>query len=192
MSKGETTGKIVDEAVVGYGYEEDTTPPVIGTESTIRDGTIIYDDVIIGDRFATGHNVLIRERTEIGDDVLIGTNTTIDGETTIGSNVSCQTNVYVPAKTTIGDHVFLGPNAVLTNDPYPLRRDVDLEGPVLEAHVSIGANATILSGVTVGRGSFVAAGAVVTKDVPERTLAIGVPATHEPLPDPLDGGNDAE
>ncbi|WP_312907178.1 acyltransferase [Natronosalvus caseinilyticus] len=180
-----------DGSSIGYEYDNDTRSPVIGADPTIRTGTIIYDDVLIGDRFTTGHYALIREQTRIGDDVLVGTNATIDGTSTVGSNVSMQTGVYVPAETTIGDHVFLGPNAVLTNDPYPLRREVELEGPTLEDHVSVGANATILPGVTVGRGSFVAAGAVVSADVPEETLAVGVPARHEPLPASLRGGNAA-
>ncbi|MFC7212842.1 acyltransferase [Saliphagus sp. GCM10025334] len=180
-----------DTPSIGYAYDDGTQPPVIGDDPTIRAGTIVYDDVVIGDRFSTGHFALVREQTRIGDDVLVGTNTTIDGTSTVGSNVSIQTGVYVPAETTIGDNVFLGPNAVLTNDPYPLRREVDLEGPTLEDHVSIGANATILPGVTVGRGSFVAAGAVVSADVPEETLAVGVPARHEPLPESLRGGNAA-
>jgi acetyltransferase-like isoleucine patch superfamily enzyme len=98
--------------------------------------------------------------------------------------------VYVPPYTTIGDHVFVGPRAVLTNDRYPVRTDDDLRGPTVEDHVSIGANATILPGVTVGERSFVAAGAVVTRDVPPDTLAVGVPAEHEPLPEHLAGGNE--
>ncbi|WP_254764978.1 acyltransferase [Natrinema marinum] len=175
---------------VGYAYDDESRKPVIGSDPTIRSGTIIYDDVVIGDRFSTGHFALVRERTEIGDDALVGTNVTIDGETTIGSNASFQTGAYVPAKTAIGDHVFLGPHATLTNDPYPLRQKTELEGPTLEDHASVGANATVLPGVTVGRGSFVAAGAVVTRDVPEETLAVGAPATYEALPEPLRGGND--
>ncbi|MGQ3410656.1 DapH/DapD/GlmU-related protein [Natrinema sp. LN54] len=175
---------------IGYEYDEESRKPVIGADPTIRPGTIIYNDVVIGDRFDTGHFALVREGTEIGDDVLVGTNAVVDGTTTIGSSASLQTGAYVPAESTIGDHVFLGPHAVLTNDPYPLRRETDLEGPVLEDHVSVGANATILPGVTVGRESFVAAGAVVTDDVPERTLAVGAPASHEPLPESLCGGND--
>lgn len=189
MSTGESPTEVAAGGHVGYQYDDETQEPVIGADATIRSGTIIYDDVVIGDRFSTGHGALVRELTEIGDDVLVGTNATIDGKTTIGSNVSLQTGAYVPRNTAIGDHVFLGPHAVLTNDPYPLRQDTDLQGPDLEDHVSIGANATILSGVTVGRGAFVAAGAVVTDDVPEATLAIGVPARHEPLPESLRGGN---
>jgi acetyltransferase-like isoleucine patch superfamily enzyme len=85
--------------------------------------------------------------------------------------------------------VFLGPDAVLTNDSYPLRVDTDLEGATLGDDVSIGANATVLPGVTVGKGSFVAAGAVVTEDVPPHRLAVGVPAETRPLPEELDRGN---
>lgn len=175
---------------VSLGAAGEGAPPVIGSESTIRSGAIIYSDVTIGDRFTTGHNILIREQTTIGDDVIVGTNTVIDGTTTIGSRVSMQTGVYIPTETTIGDNVFLGPHAVLTNDPYPIRKDVDLIGPILEDGVSIGANATVLPGVAIGEGSFVAAGAVVTEDIPPNTLAVGTPAVHRRLPEPLQGGND--
>ena len=83
----------------------------------------------------------------------------------------------------------LGPRAVLTNDAYPVRRETELDGPTIEDHVSVGANATILPGVTVGEGSFVAAGAVVDRDVPPDALAMGVPAEFGALPDVLEGGN---
>jgi acetyltransferase-like isoleucine patch superfamily enzyme len=168
----------------------DGDPPVIGDDATIRSGTIIYPDVRIGDGFTTGHGALVREDTVVGDDVVVGTNVVIDGSTTVGDSVSMQTGVYVPTNTDVGDSVFLGPKAVLTNDPYPVRRDVDLDGPTLEDHASIGANATLLPGVTVGEQAFVAAGAVVTEDVPPGTLAVGGPAVHRPLPDALDGRNE--
>lgn len=183
------TNRIDDEATVGYIHTADAQPAKIGEGATIRAGTIVYAAVEIGEDFTTGHNALVRENTTIGDDVLVGTDTTIDGSCTIGSHVSLQTGVYVPTHTDIGSQVFVGPRAVLTNDPYPVRRDADLTGPTLENHVSIGANATLLPGVTVGRGAFVAAGAVVTEDVPAETLAVGVPARHEPLPEKLTGEN---
>lgn len=162
----------------------------IGDRSRIRSGSIIYADVEIGDDFTTGHDVVVREGTVIGDEVLIGTKTVIDGTTTIGDRCSLQTGVYVPAKTTIGDDVFIGPNAVLTNDSYPVRTDDDLSGATIEDGVSVGANATLLPGITVGEGAFVAAGAVVTRDVPPETLAVGSPAEHRPLPEPLDAKNE--
>jgi len=181
--------RIDPAATVGYEYDADCEPAVIGADATVRPGTVIYGDVVAGDRLQTGHNALVRERTELGDDVLVGTGTVIDGTTTIGSDVSLQTGVYVPSHTTIGSNVFVGPRAVLTNDPYPLREDVDLDGPTVAEEVSIGANATLLPGITVGARSFVAAGAVVTDDVPPDTLAVGNPARHEPLPERLQGGN---
>lgn len=181
---------IAPGATVGYTYDIDAGGTSVGADSTVRSGSIIYADVEIGRDLVTGHNVLIRENTEIGDHVVVGTNTVIDGHVSIGSHVSLQTGVYIPKQTTIRDRVFIGPCAVLTNDPYPIRSEQDLTGPTIEDDVSIGANATILPGITIGSRSFVAAGSVVTGDVPPETLAIGVPARHEPLPDELARGND--
>lgn len=178
-----------DGATIGYEYDSDAEPPIIGADATVRSGTIIYCDTIIGDGFSTGHSALIREETVLGDNVLVGTNTVIDGYSTIGSHVSLQTGVYVPSDTTIGDNIFLGPHAVLTNDPYPVRTGDELTGPILEDGVSIGANASVLPGVTIGENSFVAAGAVVVDDIPSGTLAIGTPAEPHALPAELQGGN---
>jgi acetyltransferase-like isoleucine patch superfamily enzyme len=188
-----TTGSrcsLAETATVGVAYDDDAGPTVFGDDATVRAGTIVYGDVEIGDDFTTGHNALVREETRIGDDVLLGTNAVIDGRVRIGSHVSLQTGVYLPRKTVVGDEVFLGPYVVCTNDPYPIRlMDEDLSGPRIEDHVSVGANATLLPGVSVGEGSFVGAGSVVTGDVPPETLAVGVPARHEPLPPELRGGN---
>jgi acetyltransferase-like isoleucine patch superfamily enzyme len=77
------------------------------------------------------------------------------------------------------------------NDPYPVRvEDEQLVGPTLEDDVSVGGNATILPGVTVGEQAVVAAGAVVTQDIPPEKLAVGVPATVRDLPPAMEGGND--
>lgn len=191
MARDEPRRDVVveDGATVGVPYAEGSTPPEIGRNSVIRSGTIVYDDVVAGDSFVTGHHALVREETTVGDDVLVGTQAVLDGATTVGSRVSMQTGVYLPRETEVGDDVFLGPNATLLNDPYPVRTDDDLVGPRLEDDVSVGASATILPDVTVGEGAFVAAGAVVTGDVPPATLAAGVPAETRPLPTPLDGGN---
>ena len=176
-------------ATVGYEYDDSAGPAVIGPGSTIRSGTTVYCDVDIGAGFTTGHDAVVREHTTAGEHVTLGTKSVLDGNLAVGSEVSIQTGVYVPPETEIGNRVFLGPNAVLTNDPFPLRTDVGLDGPTLRDDVSIGANATVLPGVTVGEGSFVAAGAVVTRDVPPDTLAVGVPAEHRALPADLTGGN---
>ena len=176
---------IQDNVILGLVYKEGCKPAIIGDNSVIRSGSIIYADVEIGDNFRTGHNVLVREKTGIGDNVLVGTQTIIDGHVRIGSNVSIQSGVYIPLNVEIGDNVFIGPRAVLTNDRYPIRNKSDLEGPVLKDNVSIGANSTILPGIRVNEGALVAAGSVVTKDVPPWNLAIGAPARFRPLPDDL-------
>ena len=147
---------------------------VIGRGCTIRGGTIIYEDVVLGDRVSTGHNVVIREGTRIGEGSLVGTATVIDGSVVVGSNVKIETGVYIPPGTVIGSNVFIGPRAVFTNDPYP--PSPRLVGARVEDDAVIGANATILPGVTVGRAAVVAAGAVVTRDVPPETVVAGVPA----------------
>ena len=164
-----------------YEYKGTT----IGEDGLVRSGSVIYCDTEIGDWLKTGHNIVIRENTKIGNNVLIGTNTVIDGSTTIGSNVSIQSNVYIPINTAIEGNVFIGPNAILTNDRYPIRKEYELKGPIIKKGASIGANSTILPDIKIGEGAMIAAGALVTKDVPEWSLAIGFPAKIVELPEEL-------
>ncbi len=169
----------------GVEYSPNSKPPVIGKNYTIRSNSIIYNDVVIGDNFRTGHNVVIRENTNIGDDVLIGTNTVIEGDVIIGNDVSIQSNVYIPTNSVIEDNVFIGPCACFTNDKYPVRINYELQGPKIRRGASIGGNTTFLSNVEIGEGSIVAAGAIVIHSVPPFYLAIGTPARIKPLPDHL-------
>ena len=169
----------------GVKYSPNSRPPVIGKNPTIRSNAIIYNDVVIGDNFRTGHNVVIRENTNIGDDVLIGTNTVIEGDVIIGNDVSIQSNVYIPTNSVIEDNVFIGPCACFTNDKYPVRINYELQGPKIRRGASIGGNTTFLSNVEIGEGSIVAAGAIVIHSVPPFYLAIGTPARIKPLPDHL-------
>ena len=148
----------------------------IGTDCTIRAGSIIYSEVMIGDNCQTGHNVLIREKTRIGKNSLVGTNCIIDGNVTIGNEVSIQTGVYIPLFSNIGDHVFMGPYCKLTNDKYMTRKDFHLKGADIEDFVSIGANSVILPGITLKKGTIVGAGAVVVKDTAENDVVVGNPA----------------
>ncbi|MDR2829456.1 MAG: acetyltransferase [Methanobrevibacter sp.] len=166
----------------GVDYKRLSKYPIIGKDHVIRSNSVIYNDVTIGDDFRTGHNVVIRENTNIGDDVLIGTNTIIEGNCVIGSNVSIQSNVYIPINSLIEDNVFIGPCVCFTNDRYPVRVDYDLKGPKIRKGASIGANSTFLSNMEIGEGAMVAAGAVVTRNVPPFYLAIGSPAKIKPLP----------
>lgn len=184
------TNAVIDGNVsLGYGHDDHEEQTQIGAEARIRSGSIIYAGVDIGDGFQTGHHAVIREDTTIGDDVLVGTDVVIDGACSIGSHVSLQTGSYLPRQTEIRDRVFVGPHAVLTNDKHPVRQDAPLEGPTIRSGASIGANATILPGVTIGEHAFVAAGAVVTEDVPQGRLAVGSPASHRDLPPALQRRN---
>jgi len=171
-----------ENITIGLNYKFNSKPPVIGKNPNIRSNSVIYNDVEIGNNFKTGHGVVVREKTDIGDNVLIGTNTVIEGYSSIGSDVSIQSNVYIPKNSLIEDYVFIGPCACFTNDKYPIRIDFDLKGPVIRSGASIGANSTFLSDIEVGKGAMVAAGAIVTMDVPEYFLAIGAPARIKPLP----------
>jgi acetyltransferase-like isoleucine patch superfamily enzyme len=157
----------------GFGiekFDEISRGATIGRNCIIRSGTVIYETVTLGNWVETGHNVLIREGSLIGDKTRIGSSTQIDGAVRIGRNVSVQSNVYLPHLTVI----FLAPSVVLTNDPYPPSQC--LKGIVVERGAVIGANACIVTKVTIGEGAVVSAGAVVTQDVPPFTVVMGAPA----------------
>jgi acetyltransferase-like isoleucine patch superfamily enzyme len=181
--------KIAEGVILGLEYQKGCQRVKVGGNAVIRDGTIIYGDVTIGDDFKAGHFVLIREKTQIGNNVLVGTHSVIEGYCTLGDNIKLQTGVYLPMFTTIGSNVFVGPYATFLNDKYPVRKNYELKGPVVEDDVSVGANATILPGIRIGKGAFIAAGAVVTRDVPPGKLARGNPAQVYELPEHLQGRN---
>ncbi|MCL0058169.1 N-acetyltransferase [Dehalococcoidia bacterium] len=162
---------IQDNVIIG---SSDDGAVEIGENAIIRSGTVIYSSVNIGKNLRTGHNVLIRENTEIRDDVLVGTNSVIDGNCKIGSRVSIQTNVYITAYTVIEDDVFMGPCAVTTNDKY-MEYGADLKAPIIKRGAKIGANSTILPGITIQKDAIVGAGAVVTRDVKSKEVVAGVP-----------------
>jgi UDP-2-acetamido-3-amino-2,3-dideoxy-glucuronate N-acetyltransferase len=125
------------------------------------------------------HFAHIMKGARIGEKCVIGQNVNVDGGTVIGNNVKIQNNVSVYTGAVIEDDVFLGPSCVLTNVTNPrsqINRHALYERTLLQRGCTIGANATIVCGVTIGRYAFVAAGAVVTKDVPDYALVMGNPA----------------
>ena len=182
---------VQEGCILGLAYREGAGPVVLGPGAVIRSGTTIYADVTAGRDLQTGHNVLIREHSKLGDHVLVGTNAVIEGHVEIGSFVKLESNCFIPTHAVIGSFVFFGPGVILTNDRYPLRRTGEYvpEGPVIEDGVTLGGGSVLCPGVRVGAESFVAAGAVVTRDVPAQSLAIGVPAEVRPLPEKLRQGN---
>ncbi len=181
---GYPSGDVLKEIIArGIEIEEHKFKGVkIGEKALIRANSVIYCDVETGNKLKTGHHVLVREKSKIGHNVLIGTNVIIDGAVTIGNNVSIQSGAYLPPNTVIEDNVFIGPRVVFTNDKYPIRKEYGLKGAKVRKGASIGANAVILPDVEISEGAMVAAGSVVTKDVPPWSLAIGVPAKIIELP----------
>lgn len=121
---------------------------------------------------------VIFENAHLGEGCNICAHTLVESDVIIGNNVTVKSGVYIWDGTRIEDNVFLGPNATLTNDPMPRSKQYPerFSGITLKRGCSIGANATILPGITIGENSMVGAGAVVTKDVPANTVVAGNPA----------------
>lgn len=146
----------------------------------------VADSAAVGDGTSVWELAQIRENARLGTDCVVGRGAYVGPGVVMGDNVKLQNYalVYEPAE--LGDGVFIGPAVVLTNDEYP--RSVDPEGNLkrggdweaVGVHVgdgaSIGARAVCVAPVTIGRWALVAAGAVVTKDVPDHALVVGVPA----------------
>lgn len=166
-----------DGVVIGYrpGRRLASLRTVVGDACVLRSGTVIYAGVRIGHRLETGHHVVIREENELGDDVSIWNNSTVDYGCVIGHRVKLHNNVYVCQYTTIEDDVFVAPGVMMANDRYPVQR-TGWQGPTIRRGARIGANVTLLPGVTIGAGALVGAGSVVTHDVPAESLAYGNPA----------------
>jgi len=134
----------------------------------------VAPDARLGKNVRIWHYAYVGSKTTIGDNVKIGSLAHVDYNVKIGSGTKIEGCVYIPPMSRIGKNVFIGPAAVLTNDPYPPSKK--MIGVTIEDDVVIGARAVIRAGVTVGRGSVVAMGAVVTKDVPPGKVVMGVPA----------------
>lgn len=121
---------------------------------------------------------VVLKGARIGAECNICAHTLIEGKVVIGDRVTIKSGVQIWDGTVIGDDVFVGPNATFSNDPFPRskRYDVQLKGVTICNGASIGANATLLPGITIGEKAMVGAGAVVTKSVPAFAVVFGNPA----------------
>lgn len=150
----------------------------IGEGVIIGGHAIIHSGVRIGAGARVGDHAQIRDRARIGAGALVGSFTSVDPEVVIGDRVSIQTRCYITGGTVIEDDVFVGPGVTLTNDNTMDRHDdsYELRGALLRRACRIGGGSTICPGIEVGEEAFVAAGAVVTRDVEARAVVAGVPA----------------
>ncbi|NQU41041.1 MAG: N-acetyltransferase [Lentisphaerae bacterium] len=155
----------------------------------------IDEPCTIGHGTAIWHFCHVSSGAILGERCILGQNVFVAGGVVIGNNVKIQNNVSLYAGTVVEDDVFLGPSCVLTNVTNPRSQIVRhslYEKTLLRRGATVGANATIVCGVTIGRYAFIGAGAVVSKDVPDYALMTGVPARQKgwmsrhglPLPAP--------
>lgn len=145
----------------------------------VHESSYIEENCKIGDRTKIWHFCHIMSNSVIGKNCNIGHNVVISPNVVIGSNVKIQNNVSVYKGVICEDDVFLGPSCVFTNVINPrsfIDRKNDFKATILKQGATIGANATIVCGHTIGKYALVGAGSVITNDVPDYTIVYGVPA----------------
>jgi UDP-3-O-[3-hydroxymyristoyl] glucosamine N-acyltransferase len=156
----------------------DPGPLVLEPEVTVCCGAVLYAGAHIAARAIIGDQAQIRENATIGARSVIGRGSAIEFAARIGARVLIQTNVYVAGGSVVEDDVFVGPAVLTTNDDTMARHapGAALQGPVLRRACRIGGGAKLVPGVVIGEEAFVAAGALVTRDVAAREVVMGVPA----------------
>ena len=145
----------------------------------IHESAYVDAGASVGEGTAVWHFSHVQSGARIGRDCSLGQNVNVGSGVVVGDRAKVQNNVSIYTGTTVEDDVFLGPSCVLTNVTNPrseVARKTLYEPTLLRRGATVGANATVVCGVTLGRYSFVAAGAVVTRDVPDYALVAGTPA----------------
>jgi acetyltransferase-like isoleucine patch superfamily enzyme len=180
--------KVLEGAVVGKqptlsprstAKREPLAPTTIGDGTIVSTGAIVFAGSTIGARVILGDQSCVRERVEIGDDVVVGRGSYVENDTTVGAMTKIQADAYITAYSTLEEHVFIAPCVVTTNDNWMGRTEQrfgNVKGPTIRRGARIGGGAILCPAVEVGEEAFVGAGAVVTKDVPPRTVVVGNPA----------------
>lgn len=154
------------------------------TKYFVHESSFVDDNVEIGEDTKIWHFSHIQSGAKIGKDCVLGQNVNVGNNVVIGNFVKIQNNVSIYEGVTLEDYVFCGPSMVFTNivDPrskYPQVGSKYYLKTLVKEGASLGANSTILCGITIGKYAFIGAGAVVTKDVPDYALVIGNPARIE-------------
>jgi len=171
-------------------------------DTTIHSSAIVDDGAVLGEGTRVWHFAHVCAGARIGAGCSLGQNVFVGDDVVIGNNVKIQNNVSVYDAVTLEDDVFCGPSMVFTNVYNPrsaVTRKHEYRRTLVRRGATIGANATIVCGVTVGEHAFIGAGAVVKRDVPAFALVAGVPARQigwisrfgERLPLPLSGNGEA-
>lgn len=178
IQDGAVLGKPLALGSRSRASREPPPPLVVGANTTIGAGAVILAGAAIGNDVLIGDQAHVRERASVGDGSLVGRGSAIDNDVVIGADVRIQTGCYLTAFTVVEEGVFIAPGVTTLNDRTAGRRPEGepLRGPTFRFGCRIGGGAVVLPGVEVGENAFVAAGAVVTGDVPPGALVVGVPA----------------
>ena len=159
--------------------EKDLKPTFIGHNCLIGSGAVIYIGANIANDVMVADLASIRENTYIGESTIIGRGVTVENYVMIGKRCKLESNCYITAYSVLADYVFIAPAVVTSNDNYigrTVERFKHFCGVIVERGGRIGAGAVILPGRVIGEDALVAAGSVVTKDVPARKVVMGSPA----------------
>ena len=181
--------RIQDAAIVGKALAlaptsqaalREPEPTLIGHGATIAAQAVVVAGAAIGEAAFVGDQSLVRERALIGSLSTVGRGRAIDNDVAMGERVRIQTGCYITAFSMVEDDVFIGPGVFTYNDNTMGRhpKGIEMTGALLRRACRVGGGARILPGIEVGEEAFVATGSVVTRDVPPRTLVMGVPARH--------------
>jgi UDP-2-acetamido-3-amino-2,3-dideoxy-glucuronate N-acetyltransferase len=177
LGDGCVVGKPLVLGARSSSSREPPAPAALGDGVSVGAGAVVLAGARIGADCVVADQAHVRERAELGEDTVVGRSASVENDVRIGARVRLQTNAYITAWSVVEDDVFVAPGVLLTNDPTAgRRRGQELRGATLRRACRVGGGAVLLPGVEVGEEAFVGAGAVVTGDVPPRSLAIGVPA----------------
>jgi acetyltransferase-like isoleucine patch superfamily enzyme len=160
--------------------KRDPLPPlVLGAGAAVCSGAVVYAGTTVGPRAIIGDLASVRERCEVGEGAVIGRGVCVENDTRIGARCKVQSNSYITAYSELEDDVFIAPCVTTTNDNFMGRteeRHAQIKGAIIRRGARVGGGVVILPGIEIGEEAFVAAGALVTKDVPGRKLVAGLPA----------------
>jgi UDP-2-acetamido-3-amino-2,3-dideoxy-glucuronate N-acetyltransferase len=150
----------------------------LGPRVTVCAGAVVFAGASVAAGAILGDQSFVRERSSIGAGAVIGRGSVVDNDVVVGARAKVQTGVYLAAFTLVEDDVFVGPGVVSTNDDTMSRHGAGapLRGAILRRACRVGGGAVLTPGVEIGEEAYVAAGAVVTRDVPPRAVVMGVPA----------------
>jgi acetyltransferase-like isoleucine patch superfamily enzyme len=178
IQDGAVLGKLPRLGIYSTSSGSESEPLVIGADASVCAGVVVYAGARIGEGAVIGDQAQVRERVTIGAESMIGRGTGIENDVLVGTRVRVQSSCYLASHVVIEDEVFVGPGVVTTNDDTMGRHDSEypMRGAILRHGSRVGGGVVLTPGVVVGEDAYVAAGAVVTRDVAPRTVVMGVPA----------------